>query len=71
MSSVDFTVLCSATYKGHLDLPKNVNAKDRKAVLAYIHENLGEVPATDMTWLNDAEPCEAVTEEDIISITED
>ena len=64
MAKVHFTVTCTATYDSELAIPKDI-ANDKNAVLKYIHENLENACIDDLRWLNDLEPDEAVTLDDI------
>lgn len=68
MASVKFTVLCTAVYDSKLEIPDDIRDED---VLAYIREHLDNAVVGKMTWLADADPEEAVTEEDIREIIRD
>ena len=65
---VKFNACCIATYQGELELPNNVNAKDRNEVLEYILDNLNDVPCTEMEYIGDVD--DPVTDEDIWYIGE-
>lgn len=60
---VEFYACCVATYKGELELPKEINFTDKSEVLEYILDHLDEVPCGELVYLNDTD--EPVTEEDI------
>lgn len=64
MAKVKFKVGCIAVYDSELEIPDNI-ANDEKAVLDYIHTHLDECNVQDLEWLNDLDPEEAVTAEDI------
>ena len=64
MAKVKFKVACIAVYDSELEIPDNI-ANDEKAVLDYIHTHLDECNVQDLEWLNDLDPDEAVTAEDI------
>lgn len=64
MATVKFSVMCNAIYKGSLDVP-DVQAKTKESILSYIHDHLGEVAVTDLEWLEDIDPENAVTEDDV------
>ena len=64
MAKVKFGVTCTAVYQSKLDVPDEIK-NDEKAILEYIHEHLEECPVEDLEWLNDMDPEEAVTAEDI------
>ncbi len=68
MAQVDFSVMCTALYESSLEVPNEI-AKDREKTLQYIREHLSEAPVADVEWLSDIEPENAVTAEDIKSIT--
>lgn len=65
---VKFNACCIATYKGELDLPNNINIKDKKEVLNYILDHLNEVSCSELEYIGDTD--EPVTEEDILYIGE-
>ena len=67
MKTVTFIAGCIAVYKGSLDLPDEVNPDDKKQVVKYILEHLGEVPCEDLSYIEDTE--EPVTEDDILYIS--
>ena len=64
MAKVKFKVSCIAVYDSELEIPDNI-ANDEKAVLDYIHTHLDECNVQDLEWLNDLDPDDAVTAEDI------
>ena len=66
---VDFTVACTATYKGSLTIPRNIKNNDEK-ILEFIRKNLDNVPVKDLEWLSDIDPKDAVTKEDIRGVYE-
>lgn len=65
---VEFFATCVASYKGELEIPNNIDTKNKKEVLAYILDHLDEVPCHELEWINDTE--EPVNEEDILYIGE-
>ncbi len=62
MRKVYFSYSCMAIAQGSLDLPDEV--KDGEE-LAYIREHLGEANASDLEWIGDLEPEDAVDQDDI------
>ena len=64
MAKVKFKAACIAVYDSELEIPKEI-ANDKNAILEYIHEHLNDCNVEDLEWLNDLEPDEAVTQEDI------
>lgn len=64
MVKVKFNVTCMATYVSELSIPKNI-VNNKEDVLNYIREHLSECNTQELEWLNDLEPSEAVTAEDI------
>ena len=64
MAKVKFKVACIAVYDSELEIPNDIT-NDEKAILNYIHENLDKCEIQDLEWLNDLDPDEAVTAEDI------
>ena len=64
MAKVKFKVACTAVYDSELEIPNNI-ANNKKAILDYIHENLDKCEIHDLEWLNDLDPDDAVTAEDI------
>ena len=64
MVKVKFTVACTAVYQSELEIPKEIE-NDKKAILEYIHSHLDECNVEKLEWLNDLEPEDAVTMEDI------
>lgn len=64
MAKVKFKVACIAVYDSELEIPNDI-VNDEKAILNYIHENLDKCEIQDLEWLNDLDPDEAVTTEDI------
>lgn len=64
MAKVKFKVACIAVYDSELEIPKEI-ADDKDAILEYIHEHLNDCNVEDLEWLNDFDPKEAVTQEDI------
>jgi len=62
MRKVYFSYSCMAIAQGSLDLPDEV--KDGEE-LAYIREHLGEAPSTDLEWIGDIDPEDAVEQDDI------
>ena len=65
---VEFNACCVATYKGELELPKDIDVNDKSAVLDYILENLNDVPCNELEYIGDTD--EPVTEDDILYIGE-
>ena len=68
MAQVNFTAMCMATYQSALEVPDDI-ARDRDKALKYVRDHLNDAPVADVEWLEDVDPYEAVTEEDIKSIT--
>ncbi len=64
MAKVKFKVACTAVYDSELEIPKEI-VDDKDAILKYIHEHLNDCNVEDLEWLNDLDPDEAVTQEDI------
>ena len=64
MAKVKFSVTCTAVYQSELDVPDEIK-NDKEAVLEYIHEHLEECPVEDLEYLDDLDPEDAVTAEDI------
>ena len=69
MQEVEFNVNCVAAYKAKLKLPDDLDTSIRGNVLAYIHDHLGQIDITNLEYKHDLEDINAVTEEDIISIS--
>ena len=69
MAKVKFNVACVAVYQSELDIPDEIK-DDEKAILKYIHDNLDKCPVSDLEWLNDMDPEEAVTAEDLRYVEE-
>ena len=69
MSKVKFKVACVAIYDSELEIPNEIS-NDKKAILEYIHNHLDECNVRDLEWLNDLDPDEAVTMEDIRYVEE-
>ena len=67
MKRVEFTVKCSAVYQSRHDIPDEC-ATDEESILECLRDRIGEAPILDISWLDDLEPCDAITQEDIISI---
>lgn len=70
MKIVKFSVVCTAIYESELELPDDVDTNDQEEVLGFIRDSLSDVPVGEMNWLEDLDPDEAVTLEDIRSIEE-
>jgi len=64
MSKVKFSVACTAVYQSELEIPNEIK-NDYKAILEYIHSHLNECNVDELVWLNDLDPEDAVTMEDI------
>ena len=64
MTKVKFSVACMAVYQSELELPDKIK-NDNGAVLEYIRSHLNDCAVNDIEWLNDLEPQDAVTMEDI------
>lgn len=64
--SVSFSVACMAVYYGTMEIDSNLSDEE---MLNYIREHLNEIPVKNLTWIEDYEPESAITEEDIISIS--
>ena len=64
MSKVKFSVACTAVYQSELEIPNEIK-NDYKAILEYIHSHLDECVVDELVWLNDLDPEDAVTMEDI------
>lgn len=64
MAKVKFKVTCICVYDSELEIPKEI-ADDKDAILKYIHEHLDDCNVEDLEWLNDLNPEEAVTQNDI------
>lgn len=64
MAKVKFNVACTAVYRSELEIPKEIE-NDEKAILEYIHSHLDECKVEELEWLNDLDPEDAVTMEDI------
>lgn len=64
MSKVKFNVACTAVYQSELEIPNEIK-NDYKAILEYIRLHLNECPVFEMEWINDFDPEDAVTIEDI------
>lgn len=69
MGTVKFTVGCMAFYNSNLNIPDEI-INDKKKILNYIREHLNECKVDNLEWLEDLDPEEAVTLEDIICISE-
>lgn len=64
--SVKFSVACMACYYGTMEVDSNLSKEE---MLNYIRDHLDAVPTKNLTWIEDYEPETAVTEEDIISVS--
>ena len=64
MAKVKFSVACTAIYQSELDIPNEIK-NDDEAILEYIHSHLDECVVDELEWLNDLDPEDAVTMEDI------
>lgn len=64
MKTVKFDVVCTAMYTSSLDIPDAI-AEDEEKVLKYIRTHLDECSVNDLDWIEDLDPEEAVTMEDI------
>ena len=64
MAKVKFKVACIAVYDSELEIPKEI-ADNKDEILEYIHEHLNDCNVEDLEWINDLDPDEAVTQEDI------
>ena len=69
MAKAKFKVACVAVYDSELEIPNEIS-NDEKAILEYIHNHLDECNVQDLEWLNDLDPDEAVTMEDIRYVEE-
>ena len=69
MGTVKFKVCCMAVYDSNLDIPDEIINDDKK-ILNYIREHLNECKVDNLEWLEDLNPEEAVTMEDIRYISE-
>ena len=67
MAKVSFNVTCEATYRGELTIPDEIK-DDNLQVLDFIRENLANVAVTELEWLADIDPDNAVTMDDIRDI---
>lgn len=67
MKKVKFNVMCRAVYQTELAIPEEI-ANNKDAILVYIRDHLDEVPTTELEWVGDFEPYDAVTRDDIKSI---
>ena len=63
---VKFSVACMACYYGTMEVDSNLSEEE---MVNYIREHLSEVPTENLTWIENYEPEAAVTEEDIISVS--
>lgn len=69
MKIAKFSVACTAYYKTELEIPNSVPDGQE---LAYIKDHLSECStANGLEWLDDLDPEEAVTEDDILEIYEE
>lgn len=68
MAKVDFNVTCLATYRSELEIPDEIAKKGKSAVLIYIQDHLGACSVSEIEFLDDLVPEEAVTEDDIKKI---
>lgn len=66
MTTVRFNVGCMAVYQSELEIPDEI-IDDEKATLEYIHTHLCDCNVGELEWINDLEPEDAVTMEDILS----
>ena len=64
MSKVEFNVVCKAVYRSELEIPKEIR-NDKKAILEYIRAHLDMCEVSELEWVSDLAPDEAVTMEDI------
>ena len=64
MAKVKFSVACTAIYQSELDIPNEIK-NDDEAILEYIRSHLDECVVDELEWLNDLDPEDAVTMEDI------
>lgn len=64
MAIVNFTVQCLALYNSELVVPDDIK-DDKRKVLDYIRENLSDANVYNLRWLDDCDPNDAVTMEDI------
>ena len=65
---VKFSVACMACYYGTIEIDSNLSEEE---IVNYIREHLDEIPCEDLTWVEDYEPEAAVTEEDILEISDE
>lgn len=65
MKKVRFNVGCMAVYQGELEVFDNLTEEE---ILEEIHDRLDEVMVNNLEWLNDLDPEDAVTMDDIYSI---
>lgn len=70
MAKVKFNVACVASYETELEIPEEIK-NDEKEILDYIHSHLDECSVTELDWINDLDPDEAVTAEDIIYVDDE
>ena len=64
MAVVKFSVACTAVYNTELEIPNEIK-NDNELILKYIRSHLDECNVDELTWLNDWDPNDAVTLEDI------
>ena len=64
MSKVKFSVACTAVYQSELEIPDEIKDNKEK-ILEYIHDHLDEAKVDELEWLNDLDPDDAVTIDDI------
>jgi len=64
MKIVNFNVGCYAIYNSELGIPDDI-AEDKEKVLNYIRDHLGDCSVSDIEWVGDLDPFEAVTKDDI------
>lgn len=68
MRTAVFSVACMAYYKSKLDIPDSVPVGKE---IDYIREHLDECSTGEgLEWLNDLNPEDAVTEDDIFDVYE-
>lgn len=66
-SIAKFTVACTAVYTSELEIPEEIK-NNRELIIEYIRDNLDKANVNELTWLNDFDPEDAVTDEDILYI---
>ena len=65
MKKVEFNVTCIAYYPAEIKVEDNLTKTE---ILDQIHDQLPNIPCKHLSWVNDLDPEDAVTMEDILSI---